>query len=67
MATPPPPKRRIENWLDLNAGNHDCATHLAETAIDVLELPQAWLDDDTHWIWDSAMLTWTSNRGIAWG
>lgn len=62
-----PTKTRIEVWMDGNACGYLCATHLAEAAIDVLGLPQAWLDDETHWIWDSAMLSWTSARGIVWG
>lgn len=41
-------RRYIINWLSLNAGEHLCATHLAEGAIDSLELPEDWLDDETH-------------------
>jgi len=36
----------------------DCdegATALAQTAAAVLDLPEHWLDDETHWIWDEAL------------
>lgn len=60
-------RRYIIGWLSGNAGEHLCATHLAEEAIDSLELPRDWLYDETHWIWGDALVAWNIHRGILMG
>ena len=33
-------------------------TQLAEGAVSDLGLPQGWLDDDGHWLWEIALDVW---------
>ena len=44
----------VRAWMKLNVGLSRTTTELAEQAVDFLDLPQEWLDDETHWIWDEA-------------
>ncbi len=48
-------QQKVSEWMLFNSNPGDDATLLAETAVDVLDLPQAWLDDETHWIWEAAL------------
>lgn len=54
---PPPPnatRRQVRSWMWIHAEEYETATHLAEAANTVFDLPGTGLDDETHWIWDEA-------------
>ena len=60
VITPPPlpTRREVKRWMLLNADCDDVSTTLAESAAAALDLPEAWLDDETHWLWDVALEAW---------
>ena len=45
----------VRQWMAANIHEVDNYTFLAEAAADKLDLPQEWLDDETHWIWEEAL------------
>lgn len=45
----------IRQWMRAMAHEYETATKLAEAAATELGLPDEWLDDETHWIWDLAI------------
>ena len=47
-------KKLVRAWMVAFVGRFETATQMAETAVDVLLLPEDWLDDETHWVWDVA-------------
>lgn len=51
---PDTPRRQVRSWMRTNADNYETATQLAEGANAALNLPQHWLDDCEHWVWDEA-------------
>jgi crotonobetainyl-CoA:carnitine CoA-transferase CaiB-like acyl-CoA transferase len=57
---PPPPsptradRSAMRRWMRLHADEHEGATALAEAASAAFDLPEDWLDDPTHWVWDMA-------------
>ena len=51
---PLPTKAKIRNWMIANAPEYEGATQLAEGANAEFDLPESWLDSETHWIWDLA-------------
>lgn len=60
---PPPPalpsRREVRGWMLRNADDCDeGATMLAQSAAAALDLPESWLDDETHWLWDVAFEAW---------
>jgi hypothetical protein len=58
VVTPPTPcatRRQVRRWMRLNACDYADATHLAEAANIVLDLPAGAMDDETHWVWDEAL------------
>lgn len=59
---PGPSRGRVRRWMRLHAGEHDTATGLAEAANAALDLPQAWLDSESHWIWDEALRSFEEPR-----
>lgn len=50
----PPSRRAVRAWMR-RADCDEGATVLAQTAACALGLPEHWLDDETHWIWDEAL------------
>lgn len=47
----------VHRWMFYNSENYETATALAEGAVhDAKLLPDSVLDDETHWIWDEALL-----------
>ena len=50
-----PTRGAVRRWMRLHAGEYETATHLAEAANAALDLPQEWLDDPSHWVWDEAL------------
>jgi hypothetical protein len=63
-STPGFNQRSISSWMYGNAREYNCATALAEAAIDILGLPERWLQDEAHWVWDSALDNWCLAMGI---
>ena len=53
----------VRQWMVANIHEVDNYTLLAEAAADKLDLPQEWLDDETHWIWDEALLAIEREEG----
>jgi len=56
--TPPvggPPSRRVVRAWMRRADCDEGATVLAQTAAYEMDLPEHWLDDETHWLWDEAL------------
>lgn len=51
---PDPSRRQVRAWMCANADSYETATQLAEGANAALNLPQHWLDDGEHWVWDEA-------------
>jgi len=53
---PPPAARRrdVRLWMRHNANHYESATHLAEAANAIFNLPGDGLDDEAHWVWDEA-------------
>jgi hypothetical protein len=49
-----PTRRAMRRLMRLHAGEYETATELAEAANIALNLPQEWLDDEGHWVWDEA-------------
>ncbi len=49
-------RRQIRAWMRSNADAYDCATQLAEAANVEFDLPGEGLDDETHWVWEEAVL-----------
>lgn len=47
-------KAAVRRWMRLNADQYETATALVEGCNAALALPQAWLDDDGHWVWEIA-------------
>lgn len=47
-------RRQIRVFLDANAEDYDGPTALVEAADLAFDLPESWLDDPDHWIWDEA-------------
>ena len=64
ISTPSLTQQSISSWMYGNAREYNCATALAEAAIDILGLPEEWLQDETHWIWDSALDNWCLAMGL---
>jgi hypothetical protein len=46
-----PTRQDVREWMSRHAGEFYSATALAEAA----PVPAAWLDDETHWIWEEAL------------
>lgn len=46
-------RKQVRNWMRRNADDNESL--LAENAVAALNLPQSWLDDSTHWLWDEAL------------
>ena len=42
--------------MRLHWSEYENATVLAEAANVVFNMPQSWLDDPDHWVWDEALL-----------
>lgn len=57
IPTPPllPNKTEVRRWMRLHASEYENATALAEGCNSALNLPQLWLDDPNHWVWDLAV------------
>lgn len=58
-AIPPKPnasRRQVRSWMRNNADEFDTATQLAEAANAALDLPPGAMDDETHWVWEEAIL-----------
>lgn len=51
-----PSRRAVRSWMRNNAAEYETATALAEGANAALDLPQNWLDDEAHWVWDEAAM-----------
>lgn len=49
-----PSKAAVRRWMRLNAYDYETATELAEGCNAALDLPQEWLDDPEHWVWEIA-------------
>lgn len=49
-----PSKAAVRRWMRLNAGEYETATELAEGCNAAFDLPQEWLDDESHWVWEIA-------------
>lgn len=50
-----PTRREVKAWMLRNADDCDeGCTRLVEAAAAGLDLPEQWLDDETHWLWDVA-------------
>lgn len=47
-----PSKAAVRRWMRLHAEEYETATALAEGCNAALNLPQEWLDDSEHWVWD---------------
>ncbi|MBU2762467.1 hypothetical protein [Acidithiobacillus caldus] len=43
-------------WMRAVAEDYDTATELAEAAGAAFRLPGRGLDDETHWVWDEALV-----------
>lgn len=54
-ASLPPSKAKVRRWMRLHADEYESATALVEGCNGALDLPQIWLDDPGHWIWDLAV------------
>jgi precorrin-2 methylase len=50
-------RQQVRSWMRKNVADYDDMTKLAEGANAALDLPTDALDDETHWIWDEAYLT----------
>ena len=50
-----PSKAAVRRWMRLNAAEYETATELAEGCNAALDLPQEWLDDPEHWVWEIAI------------
>ena len=53
----------VRQWMAANAADYDGYTALAEAANAALRLPEDCLDDETHWIWDEALLAIEREEG----
>lgn len=55
MNSPRSPKHAVIRWMRGHAASHQevNATQLAEAAAHEFD-EAAWLDDETHWIWEEA-------------
>lgn len=49
-----PSKAAVRRWMRLNGDDYETATELAEGCNAALDLPQEWLDDSEHWVWEIA-------------
>ncbi|MDD3759750.1 MAG: hypothetical protein PHO57_02850 [Acidithiobacillus sp.] len=49
-------RQQVRRWMRSVAEEYDNATVLAEAANIVFQLPGRGLDDETHWVWDEAMV-----------
>ena len=47
-----PSKTKIRNWMLANAPEHEGPTQLVESANAHFDLPESWIGEETHWIWD---------------
>lgn len=63
MPDPNPSRRQVRSWMRANAADYDTATELAEGANAALNLPQSWLDDSEHWVWEEAMTATNGGEG----
>ena len=45
----------ILNWMYANRHEYDSATKLVEDTNIIFGLPDEWMDDETHWVWDIAV------------
>lgn len=50
-------KVQVRRWMNAIAKECETMTELVEAANIALDLPSAWLDDETHWIWEIAYQT----------
>jgi len=50
-----PCRREVRRWMRMHASEYETATALVEAANASLDLPQQWLNDETHWVWDEAV------------
>lgn len=48
-------KATVRSWMRANFVEGFSATKLAEAAVSELSLPDSYLDDETHWIWEIAL------------
>jgi len=46
----------VRRWMRAVAEDYDTATELAEAAGAAFRLPGRGLDDETHWVWDEALV-----------
>ena len=51
---PLPTKQQVKKWMIQNADEYETATGLAEAANIEFDMPESWLDDELHWIWELA-------------
>ncbi|MGK9453200.1 hypothetical protein ACSSZE_18410 [Acidithiobacillus caldus] len=46
----------VRRWMRAVAEDYETATELAEAAGEQFRLPGQGLDDETHWVWDEALV-----------
>lgn len=51
-----PTRLDVRRWMRTNASEYETATELAEAASVELCLPQDWIEEESHWVWDEAVL-----------
>lgn len=60
---PEPSRKQVRSWMRENADEYETATELAEGANAALRLPQNYLDDSEHWVWDEAAAATKKEEG----
>jgi hypothetical protein len=48
-------REELKEWFVHNCEAFDNCTQLVEYAVDKFDLPERWLDMNTHWIWEDAL------------
>lgn len=48
-------RHHVRKWMRDNVADYDNETELVEGLMCSMNIPEKWLKDETHWIWDIAV------------